>query len=56
MSNNSETLTLPRYTAEKINGVYEVYDTELCVVEEVYPGTPEGKEAAESHVKKLLQK
>lgn len=49
-------IDLPKYVAEKINGVYEVYNTDLCVVEEVFPGTPEGKEAAEDYIKKLNEK
>lgn len=46
---------LPRYVVEKVNGVYEVYDTELAVVEDVFPGTPEGKETAEKTAKNLTK-
>lgn len=49
-------IELPKYVAEKMNGVYEVYNTELCVVEDVFPGTAEGKEAAEDYIKKLNEK
>lgn len=47
---------LPKYVVEKMNGVYEVYNTELAVVEDVFPGTPEGKQAAEDYIKELLKK
>lgn len=42
---------LPKYVVERINGVYEVYNTDLAVVEEVFPGDAAGKEAADNYVK-----
>lgn len=52
MSNNSETTTLklPKYVVEKVNGVWEVYNTELAVVEDVF----KTEEEANTHLKQLL--
>jgi hypothetical protein len=51
----SKEITLPKYVVEKVNGVWEVYNTQECVVEDVWKEEAQANEHRDKLIKKDIK-